>query len=316
MSLPKCSGGVLLSILNLGLQSHIRAELTRKPSPPSTSLSAMFAVDSWSKKGGNKEKHEVSWNSWLQCGCLLISCFTCWVLVIWMYIEYIDILKCLKRTRYMFSWSVTLLTYSWRGNNWKSMLHRTGVNISEINRMNLQTFNRLDGSTRLLTSWSVRHWVVLWSLSGSLVSTFVRPPEGHWGEDNDFSYSPTIYQDFDIIVIICIVTLVDLWWIHDLFYFEIEILCFLASWPFKNLSEIFNCLSQLSEDPSQLDKVPTHHLPSRSPASQLGQNLGQNTSPLTSWCDENTAGILHSLIIMARCCPLLVWNTVSFAQID
>ena len=48
-------------------------------------------------------------------------------------------------------------------------------------------------------------------------------------------------------------------------YSEIGLLCFLASWPLKNLSEIFN-LSQLSEDPSQLDKVPTHHLPNRSPA--------------------------------------------------
>ena len=194
--------GVLLSILNLGLQSHIRAELTRKPSPPSTSMSAMFVVDSWSKKRGNKQRHEISLNSWLQCGCLLISCFTCWVLVIWMHWIYWYIMIYWNVWRYTFSWSVTLLTYSWRGNNQKSMLHRTGVNISEINRMNLQTFNRLDGSTRLLTSWSVRHWVVLWSLSGSLVSTFVRPPEGHWGEDNDFSYSPTIYQDFDIIVFV------------------------------------------------------------------------------------------------------------------
>ena len=62
---------------------------------------------------------------------------------------YYDILKCLKIHVFMKRDTADLFL---RGNNQKSMLHRTGVNISEINRMNLQTFNRLDGSTRLLTS--------------------------------------------------------------------------------------------------------------------------------------------------------------------
>lgn len=68
----------------------------------------------------------------------------------------------LKIIRYMFSWSVTLLTYSWCGNNWKSMLHRTGVNISEINRINLQTFNSSQIQTTMtgkMQSISPTRWI-------------------------------------------------------------------------------------------------------------------------------------------------------------